>query len=97
MRSTVLAITLIAATAGFARAETTSADQSVSVRVAGLTPQAARAALRAAAHQVCTANDALETTSTSDCYNATLRVALNQLKKAERAPTVSGGTETASR
>lgn len=97
MRSTVLAITLIAATAGFARAETAPSDQSVAVRVAGLTPQAARAALRAAAHQVCNSADTLETASTSDCYNATLRVALNQLKKAQQAPAVSGATETASR
>jgi hypothetical protein len=105
MRRILLALTLTAATvaAGVAQAETNGAEttpskDSVAVRIAGLSPQAARQALRVAAREVCKSDDLQDQGVSADCYNTTLRYALGELKKAERGPVVvSGAAETASR
>ncbi len=99
MRSILLALSLTAATvvAGAANAETAPSKDSVAVRIAGMSPQAARQALRVAAREVCKTDDMLDASVSSDCYNTTLRYALADLRKAQRVSPVSGAAETASR
>src|ERR1700744_5352237 len=97
MRRILLTLSLFAATAGFARAETIQPQDSVAVKVAGMTPQAARVALRAAVRKVCRASDANDINAPTDCYNTTLHVALDNLKKAERASGLGGEAQTAAR
>jgi hypothetical protein len=104
MRRILLALSLTAATvaAGAAQAATNGAEtapskDSVAVRIAGLSPQAARQALRAAAREVCKTDDMLDAGVSSDCYNTTLRYALADLRKAQQIAPASGAAETASR
>ncbi|WP_158914931.1 hypothetical protein [Caulobacter sp. S45] len=95
MLRTLFALSLLAATAGMAHADPAPED-SVAVKIAGLTPNAAEAALRVAARQVCQTVTNDEVNAPIDCYNTTLRIALDELHRAERAP-VPRGTQTASR
>jgi hypothetical protein len=95
MFRTFFIFSLLAATAGIAHADPAPED-SVAVKIAGLTPDAARAALRVAARQVCRSVTNDEVNAPIDCYNSTLRIALDELHRAERAPSTHP-TQTASR
>jgi hypothetical protein len=96
MRRILLTLGFLAvATAGVAHAQVVQPRETITIEVAGLSRQAARAAIHAAVRQVCRTAEVNEPDGAPNCYNATLRVALDELKTAEQSSISVGEAQTA--